>query len=309
MRWSAVAPSNCCAIWSRAEPPLVSTPLASARKGDSDARNGLRIQFSEVEKRYGMRLALRGVTLAIAAGECVALVGHNGSGKTTLLKIAAQLARPSHGKIAFYAGENPVTLEEVKSRVGMVGHHTLLYEELTAEENLIFFGKLFGLANPSDKARQALQPVGLAGRATDLVRTFSRGMRQRLSIARALLASPGLLLLDEAGTGLDPEGQQWLGAAIQHLRDSGCTILMSTHGRNETQGAVTRAIRLDGGKITQEFWRGRQSERSPGHGGCPGHRGRRRFVNLARATGVILAKELRAEFRSRELLGTTVVLF
>ena len=258
MRWSAVAPSNCCAIWSRAETSRVSTPLASSPNGgtgDSPVSGlgyGLRIQFSEVEKRYGMRLALRGVTLEIAPGECVALVGHNGSGKTTLLKIAAQLTQPSRGKVSFFAGENPISLDDVKGRVGMVGHHTLLYEELTAEENLIFFAKLFGLADPAGKARQAVQPVGLAGRATDLVRTFSRGMRQRLSIARALFASPGLLLLDEAGTGLDPEGQQWLGAAIQQLRDSGCTILMSTHGRNETQGAITRAIRLDGGKITQD---------------------------------------------------------
>jgi heme exporter protein A len=258
MRWSAVAPSNCCAIWSRAEPSHVSTPLASSPNGGpgdepgSGRSTGLRIQFSDVEKRYGMRLALRGITLAIAAGECVALVGHNGSGKTTLLKIAAQLTQPSRGKIEFNSGANPISLENVKSQVGMVGHHTLVYEELTAEENLIFFAKLFGLATPAEKARQALQPVGLAGRAADVVRTFSRGMRQRLSIARALLASPGLLLLDEAGTGLDPEGQHWLGETIQQLRDSGCTILMSTHGRNETQGAVTRAIRLDGGKITHD---------------------------------------------------------
>jgi ABC-type multidrug transport system ATPase subunit len=236
----------------------VSTPHASSSNGGtSDGRsnspgNALRIQFSEVEKRYGMRLALRGVNLDIAAGECVALVGHNGSGKTTLLKIAAQLTKPSRGKISFFAGENSISLEDVKNRVGMVGHHTLLYEELTAEENLIFFAKLFALSDPAGKAREALQPVGLSARAADLVRTFSRGMRQRLSIARALLASPGLLLLDEAGTGLDPEGQHWLGAAIKRLHDSGCTILMSTHGRNETQGAVTRAIRLDGGKITQD---------------------------------------------------------
>src|ERR1700674_3639189 len=254
MRWSGVAPSNCCAIWSRAEPSRVPTPLASSPNGGAGdgPRNALQIQFSEVEKRDGMRLALRGVSLSIAAGECVALVGHNGSGKTTLLKIAAQLTKPSRVKIAFHAGKNPISLEEVKSRVGMVGHHTLLYEDLTAEENLIFFAKLFGLHNPDENARQALQPVGLAGRATDVVRTFSRGMRQRLSIARALLASPGLILLDEAGTGLDPEGQHWLGTTIQRLRDSGCTILMSTHGRNETQGAVTRAIRLDGGKITHD---------------------------------------------------------
>src|ERR1700680_1597866 len=168
MRWSGVARSNCCAIWSRAEPSSVSTPLASSPNGGpgDGSGDGLQIQFSEVEKRYGMRLALRGVTLAIAAGECVALVGHNGSGKTTLLKIAAQLTQPSRGKIAFYTGANPISIEEVKSRVGMVGHHTLIYEELTAEENLIFFAKLFGLRDPAEKARKALPPGGLTGSAT-----------------------------------------------------------------------------------------------------------------------------------------------
>jgi heme ABC exporter ATP-binding subunit CcmA len=228
----------------------VSTPLASSPNGGPGA--GLKIQFTDVEKRYGMRLALRGVTLSIAAGECVALVGHNGSGKTTLLKIAAQLTRPTRGKVAFFAGEKPVPPDEVKRHVGMVAHHTLLYEELTAEENLTFFAKLLGLSNPIEKARQALAPVGLSERAGDLVRTFSRGMRQRLSIARALLGSPQLLLLDEAGTGLDPEGQRWLAVTIRQSRDAGCTVLMSTHGRNETQEAVTRAIRLDSGKITHD---------------------------------------------------------
>src|SRR5580704_6324510 len=158
MPWSADARSNCCAIWSRAEPSRVSTPLASfpndgaGSSGESGPQSGLTIQFSEVEKRYGMRLALRGVTLSIAAGECVALVGHNGSGKTTLLKIAAQLTQPSRGKIAFYSDETRIALEDVKCRVGMVGHHTLVYEELTAQENLIFFAKLFGLADPAEQA-------------------------------------------------------------------------------------------------------------------------------------------------------------
>ena len=239
----------------------MATPQSSSSKDGSPSLNsnpnhgrgsGLTIGYSGIEKRYGMRMALRGVSLEIGAGECVALVGHNGSGKTTLLKITALLARPSKGQLTFSAGTSALAADDIKRRIGMVAHNTLLYDELTAEENLVFFGKLFNLPDPAARAREALEPVGLLRRSGDMVRTFSRGMRQRLAIARALLASPQLLLFDEPAAGLDPEGQQWLGATLAKLHAQGCTIVMSTHGRNETQGSVTRAVRLEGGEITHD---------------------------------------------------------
>ena len=212
---------------------------------------GFSIQFENIAKRFGMRLALRGVTLAISPGEFVALVGANGSGKTTLLRIAAQLIRPSGGKIAIGGGgtESPAA---IRARCGMVSHATLLYDELTAAENLRFFARLYDLPHPDETCSAALDRVGLSSRARDLVRTFSRGMRQRLSLARAMMTEPRLLLLDEPATGLDPEGQAWLGREAARLHGAGCTILMSTHGRNEVQSAVTRAIRLDAGLVAED---------------------------------------------------------
>jgi heme exporter protein A len=215
--------------------------------------SGLSVEFQQIEKRYGMRFALRGVSLNIGAGECVALVGANGSGKTTLLKIAALLVRPSAGRVRFSDnGSSPAETPSVKRRIGLVAHNTLLYDELTAEENLVFFARLYGLEDPKHRAAAALEPAGLAPRARDMVRTFSRGMRQRLTIARALLAAPGLLLLDEPATGLDPAGQQWLARVLARLRTEGCTVVMSTHGRSEAHAVVTRAVRLENGRVVED---------------------------------------------------------
>lgn len=200
-----------------------------------------------------MRFALRGISLAIRPGECVALVGANGSGKSTLLKIAAMLVRPTAGQIRFLDGETEATdALAIRRRIGMVAHSTYLYEELTAEENLVFFARLYGLDDPHRRAASALEPAGLRLRARDVVRGFSRGMRQRLTIARAMLAAPGLLLLDEPATGLDPSGQQWLGAVLERLRAGACTILMSTHGRSEAHAHVTRAVQLESGRIVED---------------------------------------------------------
>ena len=209
------------------------------------------LQFDQVDKRYGAVYALRNLTLSVAAGECVAIAGRNGSGKTTLLRVAAQLVRPTRGSLAYSGGA-----EHPNPHIGFVAHATMVYDELTTEENLVFFAKLQGVAEPKARADELLREVGLEDRRDSLVRTFSRGMRQRVAIARALLAQPSLLLFDEPATGLDAESNAWLTEHLRKLRDTGCTILMSLHGESEMARLATRAIRLEGGGVIADTRRG-----------------------------------------------------
>jgi heme exporter protein A len=205
------------------------------------------IRFENIEKRYGGLYALRRVSLEIAAGECVVLAGRNGSGKTTLLRIAAGLVRPSSGSVTFLdSGKGPM---QGAPKVGFVGHATMVYDELTAEENLVLFARLLGIAEPADRAGILLAEVGLDDRRSSLVRTFSRGMRQRMAIARALLNQPEVLLLDEPATGLDPQGVSWLAETLRRMRDAGHTIVMSLHGESEISSLATRAVRLEAGSV------------------------------------------------------------
>jgi heme exporter protein A len=208
------------------------------------------IRFENIDKRYGGLYALRRVSLTIAAGECVALAGRNGSGKTTLLRIAARLVRPSSGTLSFSSAEGGENV--APQNAGFVAHATMVYEELTAEENLLLFARLQGIAQPGKRVEAMLREVGLFDRRDSLVRTFSRGMRQRVAIARALLNTPGILLLDEPGTGLDPQGSAWLAETLRRMRAAGCTMLMSLHGESEISALATRAIRLDAGKIVAD---------------------------------------------------------
>jgi heme exporter protein A len=208
------------------------------------------LRFQNIDKRYGGLLALRGVSLVIAPGECVVFAGRNGSGKTTLLRIAARLVRPSRGTLSSSSESQAGDARSI--RPGFVAHATMVYDELTAEENLLLFARLQEVEQPENRVETLLNEVGLSDRRASLVRTFSRGMRQRVAIARALLHEPSVLLLDEPATGLDPQGVTWLAEAIRRLRDSGRTILMSLHGESDISSLGTRAIRLDAGSIAAD---------------------------------------------------------
>ena len=252
-------------------PALSSAPIPTTSAGTEIATarsRSLALSFDRIEKRFGTLVALRGITLEIRPGEFVALLGPNGAGKTTLLRIAALLSTPTRGRVRFTAGsrlpgaqesDDGIPGDSAKRLIGMVGHNPLLYDDLTAAENLKLFAQLYGLDDPAACAAKGLESCGLAERANGIVRTFSRGMRQRLALARALLHGPSLLLLDEPGTGLDRQAVRWLSQTLARLRSEGCTMIMSTHARSESLELATRAVLLGGGRVAEDTRAGRRS--------------------------------------------------
>jgi heme exporter protein A len=187
------------------------------------------VHLDGVIKRFGPRTALRGIDLKLKRGSCLGIFGPNGAGKTTLLKILATLTRPSAGIVCIAGYDAVKEAEKVRPLLGVLSHRTFLYGHLTACENLQFYGRMFGIRQLAERITEVLQVVDLIAHAHQLVRTFSRGMQQRLAIARAILHYPTLLLLDEPYTGLDRHAVNCLQELILHLRSEACTIIMSTH--------------------------------------------------------------------------------
>ncbi|MFQ5945077.1 MAG: heme ABC exporter ATP-binding protein CcmA [Anaerolineae bacterium] len=182
-----------------------------------------------LSKSFGPRRALQGVNLRVAKGEFLTLVGPNGAGKTTLIQLLSTLTRPTAGTARVAGHDLRGADADLRRQIGLVSHQVLLYEELTAMENLRFFGRLYDLDRLEDAASDALERVGLTHRAHDPVRTLSRGMQQRLGIARAILHHPAILLLDEPFTGLDPSSAEMLRGTLMGLAEEGRTTLMATH--------------------------------------------------------------------------------
>lgn len=210
------------------------------------------IEARDLTKSFGPRMALDGVDLAVAAGEFVTLVGPNGAGKTTFLRVLAGLARPSGGFVRI-AGLDPArAATEVHRRIGFLSHRTLLYEDLTAEQNLRFYARIYDVGDAPTRVGDLLKRVGLADRRHDLVRTFSRGMQQRLAIARAVLHRPAVLLLDEPYTGLDPYATHILSDLLGELAEEGSTILLTTHDLAQGLALGRRVVVLARGRIVYD---------------------------------------------------------
>ena len=211
------------------------------------------IQIKGLVKNYGLNPVLRGVDLHVRQGEFVTLVGSNGAGKTTLLRIVATLQKPTSGEVKIGGWLLPTHSDRVRKHIGLVSHQALLYGDLTAAENLTFFAKLYRLDRPQERVDRALKEVGLAARQRDAVSTFSRGMVQRLTIARATLHEPDVLLLDEPYTGLDQDAARLLDDLLKREVANGRTILMITHDLTHGLNLCDRTVILSRGKIAVDI--------------------------------------------------------
>ncbi len=207
------------------------------------------IEVKKLVKRFGMKAVLRGVDFQVEPGEFVALLGPNGAGKTTFLRILSSLSRPSMGLVKVAGFALPAHSASVRQRLGVVSHMPLLYGDLTAEENLQFYGRIYNIPALNERISEVLDMVGLATRRRDMVRTFSRGMQQRLAIGRAVLHDPDVMLFDEPYTGLDQDASEMLDGVLKNVAAVGRTVVMTSHDLARAEELATRFDILSRGVI------------------------------------------------------------
>ncbi|MCU0256689.1 MAG: ABC transporter ATP-binding protein [Vicinamibacterales bacterium] len=223
---------------------------AVSTRGPAAGFDFARLRVEEVTRHFGRRRALSRVSFACEAGTITGLLGPNGAGKSTLLSILATLAAPTSGTVRYGEATARERGAAIRGRIGALGHDLYLYPELTARENLRFFARLYGLDAVDARVNGALERAGLADRGDDLVSGYSRGMRQRLALERALLHEPRLVLLDEPFTGLDDASTQTLVRRLEAWRAAGSMLLVTTHDLDVIDGLLDQAVFLRDGRVS-----------------------------------------------------------
>jgi heme exporter protein A len=220
------------------------------------------IVVRKLVKRFGSKTVLRGLNFEARQGEFVAILGPNGAGKTTFLRILASLSRPNLGELAIAGFRLPAQAAAVRSRLGVVTHLPLLYGDLTAEENLRFYARMYGLSSVNERIAEVLGLIGLAQYRHELVRTFSRGMQQRLSIGRAILHDPEVMLFDEPHTGLDQDACDMLDGLLRGVASRGRTVVITSHDLARVESLASRFDVLSRGVITASLQRENLGQRN-----------------------------------------------
>ena len=211
------------------------------------------IGVNNIYKNFGLRSVLRDVNLAVHEGEVLAIMGPNGAGKTTLLRILAALSRPDRGEVFFQGRSIKGNEKDVRRKLGVVLHQSLLYFDLSAEENLQFYAHLYGVADSQTRVEEIFERIGLVNKRKQVIRTLSRGMQQRLAVGRALINDPEILLMDEPHTGLDSESVDRLDELIRRVSGDDRAVIMVTHDFTHVMSLASRIALLDKGRVIDSF--------------------------------------------------------